>query len=155
MTDRTSDWTIRPLTAGDYGQWIALWQGYLAFYESSVPDELSQTTWQRIVDPAEQPNGLCGVDDAGQLGGMVHYLFHRSTWSETSYCYLEDLFVDPAIRGGGLGGKLIAAVEQASREEGASRLYWHTQHYNTRARILYDRVSTLSPFVQYRTPLNT
>jgi hypothetical protein len=44
----------------------------------------------------EQPHGLCGVDDAGSaLGGLVHYLFHRSTWTETSYCYLEDLFRGP------------------------------------------------------------
>ena len=153
MTDTSGAWPIRPLNADDYDQWLPLWRGYLTFYESSVSDQVTDTTWSRIVAPGEQPHGLCAVDGAGRLGGLVHYLFHRSTWTETSYCYLEDLFVDPAIRGQGLGGRLIAAVERAAVEEGATRLYWNTQHFNTRARVLYDRVSTLSPFVQYRTPL--
>jgi GNAT superfamily N-acetyltransferase len=155
MGDSTMEWTIRPLAADDHGQWMPLWQGYLAYYESTVSEQVTETTWLRIVSSDEQPHGMCAVGPDGRLGGIVHFLFHRSTWTESSYCYLEDLFVDPAIRGSGLGGRLIAAVEQASREAGASRLYWNTQHFNTRARILYDRVSTLSPFVQYRTPLNT
>ncbi|MEM8876901.1 MAG: GNAT family N-acetyltransferase [Pseudomonadota bacterium] len=151
MTDTNSDWSIRSLNENDFDQWLPLWQGYLTYYESSVSDQVTDTTWSRIITPGEQPHGLCVVDPIGRLGGIVHYLFHRSTWTETSYCYLEDLFVDPAIRGQGLGGRLIAAVEQMATEEGATRLYWNTQHFNTRARVLYDRVSTLSPFIQYRT----
>lgn len=153
MASNAENWSIRLLDNDDYDQWLPLWQGYLAYYESSVSDQVTSTTWARIVSLGDEPHGLCAVNETGQLGGIVHYLFHRSTWTETSYCYLEDLFVDPAIRGQGLGGRLIAAVEQAATEEGATRLYWNTQHFNTRARVLYDRVSTLSPFVQYRTAL--
>ena len=153
MTDQAQDWTIRLLVAADYDRWLPLWQGYLTFYGSSVSDAVTATTWSRLIDPVEEPHGLCAEDAQGNLGGIVHFLHHRSTWSETSYCYLEDLFVDPARRGGGLGGRLIAAVEDVARQKGATRLYWNTQHFNTRARVLYDRVSTLSPFVQYRTAL--
>jgi GNAT superfamily N-acetyltransferase len=44
------------------------------------------------------------------LIGLVHYIFHRSTWTIENYCYLQDLFVDPKHRASGLGRKLIEAV---------------------------------------------
>ena len=145
-----TDVTIRPLAAGDRASWDPLWKGYLAFYESAVPDEVTETTWARLIDPADDPHGYCAVDASGRLIGIVHYLFHRSTWTTSCYCYLEDLFVDPAVRGSGAGRALIEAVYAAAAEKGATRIYWNTQHFNSRARVLYDRVATLSPFIQYR-----
>ncbi|MCB1481628.1 MAG: GNAT family N-acetyltransferase [Rhodobiaceae bacterium] len=145
-----TDVTIRPLAAGDRAGWDALWKGYLAFYESAVPGEVTETTWARLIDPADDPYGYCAVDASGRLIGIVHYLFHRSTWTTSCYCYLEDLFVDPAVRGSGAGRALIEAVYAAAAEKGATRIYWNTQHFNSRARVLYDRVATLSPFIQYR-----
>ena len=84
--------------------------------------------------------------------GIVHYLFHRSTWSPTEYCYLEDLFVDESRRCGGAGRALIEAVGDAASRRGASRVYWHTQHFNATARGLYDNVADLTPFVKYEFP---
>ena len=77
-------------------------------------------------------------------------LFHRSTWSKTWYCYLEDLFVRPDIRAKGTGRQLIEAVYREADARGATRTYWFTRGDNERARRLYDRLGTLSPFVQYR-----
>jgi GNAT superfamily N-acetyltransferase len=142
--------TIRPIQAGDRSAWDPLWQGYLTYYESVVAPEVTETTWARLIDPTEEPNGFCAVDDEGRLVGIVHYLFHRSTWATTCYCYLEDLFTDPQARGLGAGRALIEAVYKAAAEAGATRVYWNTQHFNTRARVLYDQVATLSPFIQYR-----
>ena len=76
-----TDVTIRPLAAGDRAGWDALWKGYLAFYESAVPGEVTETTWARLIDPADDPYGYCAVDASGRLIGIVHYLFHRSTWT--------------------------------------------------------------------------
>ena len=58
---------------------------------------------------------VLGAYAGGQLVGIVHYLYHRSCWTVGDYCYLQDLFVAPDMRGGGIGRKLIAAVEQAAR----------------------------------------
>jgi GNAT superfamily N-acetyltransferase len=85
-----------------------------------------------------------------RLVGIVHYLYHRSCWSAGDYCYLQDLFVAPDRRGGGIGRKLIAAVEQAARDAGASRVYWTTHETNATARALYDKVAERSGFIQYR-----
>lgn len=145
--------SVRPLEAGDRARWDVLWQGYLTFYESSVPDEITDLTWQRLLNLDEEPYGFAAVDDAGQVIGITHYIFHRSTWTDGWYCYLEDLFVDPEVRGSGAGRALILAVEAEARNKDCKRLYLNTQDFNTTARALYDKVMTKSPFIQYRTVL--
>lgn len=80
----------------------------------------------------------------------MHLLFHPSTWSATSYCYLEDLFVSPSVRGGGVGCALIEATYDEADRQGAERVYWLTAHDNAAARRLYDAVAAVTPFVVYR-----
>ena len=140
---------VRSLEASDRVQWDALWAGYLSFYEHDLPREITDLLWRRLLDPADQPYGLVAVDGSNVVG-FVHYHFHLSTWSVNGYCYLEDLFVAGSARGKGAGRALIEAVYRAAVERGATRVYWHTQNTNTDARALYDKVATLSPFVQYR-----
>ncbi len=141
---------VRRLTDEDHTQWLPLWQGYLTFYEAEVDDAVTQITWQRLVSVDEQPHGLCAVDETGRLMGIVHYLFHPVTWSISDRCYLEDLFVDPTVRGGGVGKKLIEAVYAAADAQGADQTYWLTQEFNDRARRLYDHVATVTPFIKYK-----
>ena len=86
----------------------------------------------------------------GKLEGIVHYLFHRSTWTDGNYCYLQDLFVAEGGRNHGLGRALIEAVYGQAREAGASRVYWLTHESNATARALYDRVADRPGFIQYR-----
>ena len=140
---------VRELRPGDRSRWDELWAGYLRFYEEELPTHITELLWKRLMAPAEQPYAFVAVDGE-KIVGFVHYHFHLSTWSVKGYCYLEDLFVDPAIRGKGAGRALIEAVYRASDERGADRVYWLTQESNAPARTLYDKVATLSPFVQYR-----
>ena len=82
--------------------------------------------------------------------GLVHYIFHRSTWTIENYCYLQDLFVDPKHRASGLGRKLIEAVYAEAEKNHCSRVYWLTQENNEQARMLYDRIADQTGFIQYR-----
>lgn len=141
---------IRPLEDADRAQWEALFRAYIGFYEAQVPGDVIALTWQRLIDRSDGLFGLAGVDASGRLVGIAHALFHRSTWSPTFYCYLEDVFVDPAARGQGAGRALIEAVYAKADAEGCTRTYWATKSDNATARRLYDGLATLSPFVQYR-----
>ena len=142
--------SVRPLEANDRERWGELWQDYLTFYEADLPQETTDHTWQILLAPQTSHNGLVGVDSDGCIIGFGHYLFHASTWTKTSYCYIEDLFVAHHARGLGAGRALINAVEAAARAEGSTRLYLVTQESNATARGLYDKTMTLAPFVQYR-----
>nr|WP_242061489.1 GNAT family N-acetyltransferase [Microbacterium ureisolvens] len=126
-----------------------MWRGYLAFYESHVPDEQTALTWNRLLDPQFPIHGAIAADDEGRTIGFVHWLTHAATWSAAPYVYLEDLFVDPGARGGGAGRALIAHVTEWAEETGAAKVYWLTQESNATARALYDRVATSTGFVHY------
>ena len=141
---------IRPLAAADRASWEPLWAGYLAFYEASVPPAATETTWSRLLDPAEPMGAFGAFTGEGRLIGIVHYLFHRSTWTPNDYCYLQDLFTAPEARGQGAGRALIEAVYDRARQAGASRVYWHTQDGNETARALYDKLADHSGFTVYR-----
>jgi GNAT superfamily N-acetyltransferase len=140
---------IRLLARSDRPEWEPLWQGYLAFYKTSVPTDVTDLTFARFFDEAEPMHALVAERD-GELVGIVHYIFHRSTWTSGPYCYLQDLFTAEHARGGGVGRRLIEAVYERARGQGASRVYWLTQDSNTTARALYDKLAEKSGFIQYR-----
>lgn len=142
--------SIRPMTAGDQPDWHGLWQAYLAFYKTELPDAVYATSFARLLDPGcPDLNGLLAVQD-GQAVGLVHYIFHRHMWRQGDVCYLQDLFVRPDIRGGGVGRALIQAVYDRADAAGAPAVYWLTQADNAPARQLYDQVAELTPFIKYQ-----
>ncbi len=142
---------VRRLEARDKAAWLPLFKGYIAFYKATLSDDVIEQTWSRLM--AAEPDfhvALVATHDQDIPIGIAHVLFHRSTWSPTWYCYLEDLFVDPAQRTKGAGRALIEATYKEADARGCTRTYWATQEFNYRARTLYDQVATKSPFVQYR-----
>ena len=135
------DYQIRRPLISDHEQWHTLWQGYLTFYESSLATEVTDLLWQRIHDPAHEIQCRVAAANDGNLLGLVHFFPHAHTWYANPVCYLNDLFVRPQIRGGGIGAGLIEAVVGEARHRGWAEVYWHTQHHNTVARGLYDKVT--------------
>lgn len=147
--------TIRPLNREDEAAWRPLWKAYLAFYDSTLPEEVYRSSFDRMLaGNAGVPNEFRGMiaEVDGKPSGLVHYYFHRHGWKIEDVCYLQDLFVDPSVRGTGLGRALIEAVYDAADKEGCPAVYWQTQEFNKTARLLYDRVAVLSPFVKYDRP---
>ncbi len=140
---------IRPVTAKDEAIWRSLWPGYLEYYETQLPEEVYQTSFQRLLgnDPHDFHGRIAWID--GRAVGLVHYLFHRHMWKVENVCYLQDLFADPACRGRGVGRALIEAVYDAADAAGAPAVYWLTQDFNTTARRLYDRIGVKTPFIRY------
>jgi GNAT superfamily N-acetyltransferase len=145
--------TIRAAVPADFPQWLPLWEGYNKFYgrsgETALPEETTQRTWARFFDGYEPVYALVAESD-GQLVGLVHYIFHRSTISIPPTCYLQDLFTKESTRGKGIGRALINAVYERAKLAGSTRVYWHTQESNHTAMKLYDLVAERSGFVVYR-----
>jgi GNAT superfamily N-acetyltransferase len=144
---------IRDAVAGDFDAWLPLWRGYNAFYgRPDFSDAITRATWDRFLAPDEPMHALVAVDD-GRLVGLAHYLFHRTTTAIANTCYLQDLFVDPAVRARGIGRALIEATHARAKAAGAARLYWQTHESNATAQRLYDRIAERSGFVVYRMPI--
>jgi len=143
--------TIRPITLSDNARWLELFKEYVIFYKSKVSDEQFELTWQRLHSDFNM-YGLIAEKD-GQIVGLAHYIFRPSTWEVEDYCYLEDLFVDPKVRGAGVGRALINELEKIATAKGSKRLYWTTATDNEVARKLYDKVAT-TEMLEYKISLS-
>ena len=145
--------SVRFVVREDYEQWLPLWDGYNAFYGRSgataLSPEITRMTWARFFDAYVPVHGLV-AESNGQLLGLAHYLFHRSTTAIDPVCYLQDLFTNNAARGRGIGRALINRVYEQARLAGSSRVYWQTHQTNLTAMQLYDKVAERSGFVVYR-----
>ncbi|MEN9966968.1 MAG: hypothetical protein RL036_201 [Actinomycetota bacterium] len=139
---------IRSVAADDRASWDVLWGGYLEFYKTELTETQTELTWQRLLDDEHGLNGLVAEVD-GRLVGLAHFSFTHSTWAKNQDLYLEDLFVDPSVRGQGIGKALILSLDEIAREEGSRKVWWETQNHNATARRLYDSVAELSEFVKY------
>lgn len=144
---------IRDLEPADEPRWRELWAGYLDFYDHPLPEEVTATTWRRLLAREQGLSGQVAVDAGGRVVGFVHRVLHAGTWATGPRCYLEDLYVDEAVRGAGAGRALIEATRAHAVAHGCSEVFWITETGNTTARGLYDRVATLTDHVRYEVDL--
>lgn len=140
---------IRPVTEHDQAAWLELWQGYLCFYKAEIPDNVSQNTWQRLLNPNEPTHSALAWKD-GKAIGMVNYIFHRTNWTIENTCYLQDLMVDLNERGHGVGRQLIEFVYAEAQKAGSTKVYWLTHETNAPAIKLYEHVAERPGFIQFR-----
>lgn len=141
--------TIRNILPDDEATWRGLWGQYLTFYGVELATDITNQTWARIVNPTAVLQGRAAEID-GQMVGFALYHTHLSTWAAGADCYLEDLFLTDAARGKGAGRALMDDLVAICRAKGYSRLYWHTDEGNTRARALYDSYTPTDGHVRYR-----
>ena len=148
-SDAPPDVSVRLAIPSDYDSWLPLWHGYQRFYKTNIDEAATLEAWRRANDAAE-PMWCALAWQGTQAIGMVHYLRHRSFWTTSDYCYLQDLFVDPNLRARGVGRQLIGHVYAEAARLGCGRVWWLTHESNHDAMKLYDQVAERSGFLQYR-----
>lgn len=148
----SSSFSVRALREEDRPEWSEMWKDYLAFYKTSVPDEVYDVTFSRLLGDDPQDFSCFVAEQDGRLVGLTHYLFHRHAWKIENTCYLQDLYARPETRGTGVGRAMIEAVYAAADDNGSPSVYWLTQDFNETARKLYDRIGKLTPFIRYQRP---
>lgn len=144
--------TVRRIQKEDHLIWRGLWEGYNQFYQTSLPEIVTEHTWQRFLDPASAIDcRVAVVEDV--VVGFATTVLHEGTWVTSPVCYLEDLFVAPEHRGRGITRKLIQSIINDGQQLGWSQVYWHTAHNNP-ARKLYDVFIPADNMVRYRINLS-
>lgn len=139
---------IRNAEAGDLDQWQVLWQGYLTFYKVTIAPDITMATWARILDPMNPLTCRVAVID-GLLVGFAHHHTHLTTWDTRPTCYLEDLFVGPTVRGGGIGRALLDDLVALGKAGNWTSIYWITAETNVTAQKLYDSYNKRDEFFRY------
>ena len=142
--------TTRPIVADDEAVWRKLWHAYNEFYHrvEDITEEITATTFKRFLDEKNPIDAAIAVVD-NNVVGFVTWFTHPSTYTVEDHIYLNDLFVDPSCRNGGIGRKLIEYVYGEADKKGVKVVYWHTQYFNHRAQLLYTKVGKRTDFIMY------
>ncbi len=145
--------SIREIKEQDKPRWLELWFGYCTFYEAKVHREVTEETWRRVLNSDRDDMFSLVAELDGEVVGFVNCVVHANTWSTKPVCYLEDLFVDPAVRGQGAGRALIEGVFAKAKADDLLRVYWRTHDDNATAQALYDKIADKTKWVTYEKPL--
>jgi GNAT superfamily N-acetyltransferase len=88
----------------------------------------------------------------GRMVGYALYFTTYSTFVGRPGIYLEDLFVQPASRGQGIGKQLLARVAATAIERNCGRLEWAVLDWNQPSIEFYKRLgaSTMDDWTVYR-----
>lgn len=97
-------------------QWLKLWQGYQAFYQTEISDEITLNTWAKLSQPQYAHMYGFVAEVNGEVVGIVHVIEHDSCWTIKPYAYLQDLFTDAAFRGQGIAQYLIEYVKEYTQQ---------------------------------------
>jgi len=111
----------------------------LAEYERA-PDECHLTAEQlheALFRPGAALFGHVAEAD-GEVVGCALWFLSFSTWRGEHGIYLEDLFVEPAHRGSGLGRALLVALAAECVRNGYQRLEWAVLDWNTPSIDFYE-----------------
>ncbi len=130
---------VRPAEREDRPQLLELIKGYFAFYRTPFPIESKIET---MLDLLEQDPAL-GVqlvaDEGGRLQGFASLYACLDTLIADRILVMNDLFVDPSSRNGGVGAALFDASLAYVTAHGYARLDWVTAADNKDAQRFYDR----------------
>ena len=140
---------IRSLTETDFLEWCGLWQQYLTFYETKLSEEIYKNTFKRLININIKSQNAFVAETSNKLIGLVHYIYHNDNWKLEDATYLQDLYTVPEFRGQGAGRLLIEAVYKAADDNNCPTVYWQTEQSNKTARVLYDKIAKLAPFIIY------
>lgn len=133
--------TIRPATAGDAQDWLALVDA-LADYEKL--DRPKPDARDRLVHDAFGPNPRIWVWMAEQDGRPVGYAICCETYSSflaRPTFYLEDLFVLPEARRGGIGQAFFRVLAAEALRRNCGRMEWVVLDWNEMAIQFYEKLN--------------
>lgn len=148
------DVRVEPITARQLETLLPMIAAYQRFYEvENVDAERNRAFFSRFLAPSED-GMLLGAWRGEELVGYACLYWHFTSLVPAETVLMNDLYVDEARRGQGIGRILIEASAAIARERGAHHLEWATAPDNETAQRLYDRTGAgRSEWIEYELPL--
>jgi GNAT superfamily N-acetyltransferase len=148
-----SELTIRAAWPDDEAEWRELFRAYGVFYETEFTDNVLEAVWWQLLEDGSGVDALVAELD-GSVVGFAHFRSHPDTFTGGRDWYLDDLFVDPEVRGAGVATALIEhLIGLARASEPAGTLRWITADDNARAQRVYGRIAKKTTWVTYEVRL--
>lgn len=125
---------IRVAASGDAPAVAGLIAGFRDYYGEAEPtDETILSIVESLLGEPSTEFLLAGRPPAG----VAQLRFRRSVWTGVEDAWLEDLFVQPADRGRGLGRALAEGCVERARTRGCKRIQLDANERNEEAISLY------------------
>jgi ribosomal protein S18 acetylase RimI-like enzyme len=146
-------YTVVRLLPEHRSDWERLYAGYAAFYKVAQTPEMRETVWRWIFDAENELEALVAIDAAGRAVGLAHYRAMLRPLRAVVAGFLDDLFVEPSLRGTGVVQSLMRALAEVGHANGWGTIRWLTAEDNYRARAFYDQVAGRTAFLTYEMKL--
>ncbi|HXR30721.1 MAG TPA: GNAT family N-acetyltransferase [Solirubrobacterales bacterium] len=141
---------IEPVSGEQLETLLPMIAAYQRFYEvAEIDEQRNRTFFSRFLAPSED-GMLLGAWSGEELLGYACLYWSFTSLVPAKTVLMNDLFVDPAARGQGVGRALIEASATVARERRAQRLEWATAPDNLTAQHLYDSTGAeRSEWIEY------
>ena len=139
---------IRFLEQKDKEKWAKLYNGYADFYKVSINTGILNTLWNWIHDKNHVVKGICFELD-NKIVGIAHYRTMPRPIKGKYIGFLDDLFVEPEMRGQKIAQKLINHLKSLSKFNNWDGIRWITHSSNENAKKLYDKIANKTGFELY------
>jgi GNAT superfamily N-acetyltransferase len=147
----TSEVVVRDLIDADREGWDRLYAAYASFYRVDQTPAHREAVWGWLTDPDHELSAIVAGRGDGVVG-LAHFRRFARPLSATTGCFLDDLFVDPAVRGQGVATALLRELARLAAARGWSVVRWITAADNHPAQRAYDRVASRTTWVTYDMP---
>jgi len=147
-------WIVRHVRDNEFSAWSDLFRGYCDFYQWPTSSEHQRQIWDWI-HGTHVIEAIVAVEvDASQREiDVPRALGHLREWVRplrgVLSGYLDDLYVDPLVRGAGAVDAMFAAMNQMAIERDWAVIRWTTAQDNLRAQGAYDKVAHRTTWVTY------
>jgi GNAT superfamily N-acetyltransferase len=131
---------LRPAAAADVPTILGLIRGIAEYERLSHEVEATEPLLHEHGFGPRRVFEAILAERAGRAVGFALYFFTFSTFTGRPTLYLEDLFVVPEERRGGIGSRLLTRLAEIAVERRCGRMEWSVLDWNTPARDLYFKL---------------
>lgn len=139
--------SVSPLQPQDRALWESLWQESVG---GVMGADVVEYSFQSIMDG--KINAMV-AKKGGAIIGLLHYVVHPVAGCLYPVCYMQDLYVSPKHRRGGVARALVGNLKNIADDQGYDRIYWLLDHKNVDAQKFYDGLGVALDFGLYMIPI--
>jgi GNAT superfamily N-acetyltransferase len=140
MNDKSHGVTVRGAEVSDVSTLLGFIRSLAEYERLSHEVVADEAAIERALFGADAVAEALIAEHGGRPCGFALYFRSFSTFLGRQGIYLEDLFVEPEMRGRGVGSALLRSLARLTVQRGYGRLEWAVLDWNEPAIEFYERL---------------
>lgn len=135
---------IRKATPEDARVLLDLIVAHAEYEREDFPVEGKEEAIRSALSTSPQPFESILVESDGAVRGYCNYLVQYDTWAVAPHMLLDALFLQPELRGKGIGMEIMNFIRDEARKAGCNTVRWQTPVFNEMGINFYKKLNTIS-----------